>query len=299
MREPVGAAMTRALRASGPGDQPADEAPAKFAGRRRLRRAGVAHVAMALAFLGAPAVAGAETERVVDVPSRPGVVQRLLVLSPDSPKAAVVLFAGGHGGLQIGPDGRLGWGGGNFLVRSRGLFASHGLLVAVIDAPSDKQQPPFLAGSRQRPEHVADVRAVIAWLKAQAAVPVWLVGTSRGTQSAAFIGTALAPSSGGPDGLVLTSTVLSDPRGRPVPAMPLKEVRVPVLLVHHRLDGCEGSRHADVSRVLDGLTAAPRKELFTFEGGISRGDPCEAWGYHGYHGIEHEVLAAIAAWIAR
>lgn len=34
-----------------------------------------------------------------------------------------------------------------------------------------------------------------------------------------------------------------------------------------------------------------------FEGGVSVGDPCEAFAYHGYHGIEREVVHAIATWI--
>ncbi|HAK59461.1 MAG TPA: hypothetical protein DCO77_03620 [Nitrospiraceae bacterium] len=37
-------------------------------------------------------------ERVVDIPTRPGIVQRILLLSPENPKAAVILFPGGHGG---------------------------------------------------------------------------------------------------------------------------------------------------------------------------------------------------------
>jgi hypothetical protein len=33
------------------------------------------------------------------------------------------------------------------------------------------------------------------------------------------------------------------------------------------------------------------------EGGVSEGDPCEAFAYHGYNGIEREVVAKIAAWL--
>jgi pimeloyl-ACP methyl ester carboxylesterase len=150
------------------------------------------------------------TSRVADIPTRPGVMQRVLLLGPDKPKATVILFAGGHGGLQISSGGSFKWGEGNFLVRTREQFAAHGLLVAVVDAPSDRQSPPYLSGFRQTPEHVADIKAVIAWLKQQAPVPVWLVGTSRGTQSAAFIATQLPVADGGPNGLVLTSTMLSD-----------------------------------------------------------------------------------------
>src|SRR4051812_1904833 len=76
-------------------------------------------------------------QQVVDIPTRPGVTQRMLVLKPPQPKAAVVLLAGGHGGLQIFPNGSMQFGGGNFLVRTRELFAERGLLVVIVDAPSD------------------------------------------------------------------------------------------------------------------------------------------------------------------
>jgi len=66
----------------------------------------------------------AQTERVVEIPTRPDVTQRMVVIEPEKPKAAVILFAGGHGGLQISSKGDFRWGEGNFLVRSRRLFSS-------------------------------------------------------------------------------------------------------------------------------------------------------------------------------
>jgi hypothetical protein len=234
----------------------------------------------------------------VDVASRAGVTQRFLVVTPDGPvRAAVVLFAGGHGGLQLGADGELGGGKGNFLVRTRDLFAGHGLLVAVIDAPSDRQSPPFLGGFRQTHWHVSDVKAVVAWLRQEARVPVWLVGTSRGTQSAAFIGTELPADRGGPDGIVLTSSILRDPRGRPLPDMPLEKIAVPVLVVHHKQDGCASCAFADVPSLMTRLTSPRAKELVAYDGGVTRGDPCEAFAYHGFNGLEREVVSRIAQWI--
>src|SRR5262245_14240888 len=85
------------------------------------------------------AAAQAAEPRAIDVPTRAGVTQRFLLLSPEKPKAAVILFAGGHGGLQIQSDGKIKWGAGNFLVRTRERFVDQGLMVAVIDAPSDRQ----------------------------------------------------------------------------------------------------------------------------------------------------------------
>jgi len=236
------------------------------------------------------------TQQVVDVPTRPGVTQRMLVLSPPQPKAAVMLFAGGHGGLRISADGTINGLKGNFLVRTRGQFVQQGLLVALIDAPSDRQGGGFLDGFRQTGEHVADVKAAIARLRELARVPVWLVGTSRGTQSVGYIATEL---SGGdaPDGIVLTSTILTDKHGRAVPLMPLGKVRIPVLVVHHENDGCALCAFNQVPWLMDKLANSPRKRLIAVSGGQSQGDPCEAFAYHGYNGIEDDVVQQIAGWI--
>jgi len=253
---------------------------------------------LVVSMLAATLLAGAQAQpRVVDVPTRPNVSQRILVLAPaQPPRAAVVLLAGGHGGLGILPDGSLQWGKGNFLVRSRQLFADQGFMVAVVDAPSDRQSPPHLAGFRQTPEHAADLRAVIAWLRQQAAVPVWLVGTSRGTQSAAYVATELGGPEG-PDGVVLSATVLTDRNSRAVPAMPVERIRVPVLVVHHEQDGCRVCPYSEVPVLMRKLENAARKQVLSFTGGRNEGDPCEARAYHGFNGLEPEVVAQMAGWM--
>ncbi len=195
------------------------------------------------------------------------------------------------------PSGALQWGKGNFLIRSRQLFADQGLTAVLVDAPSDRQSAPFLAGFRQTPSHAADIKAVIAWARQQTKLPVWLIGTSRGTQSAAFVATELGKPDG-PDGLVLTSTVLSDDLGRSVTAMPLDRLRIPVLVVHHEQDGCRLCAFRDVPALMAKLGNAPRKQLLSFTGGEDRGDPCEAQAYHGFNGIELEVVAKTAQWIS-
>jgi hypothetical protein len=241
-------------------------------------------------------VAEQATEQVIDVPTRAGVTQRMLLLSPAQPKAAVILFAGGNGGLRISADGVINGLKGNFLVRTRRQFAQQGLLVALVDAPSDRQGGPFLDGFRQTGEHVADIRAAIARLRQVAPVPVWLIGTSRGTQSVAYIATGLSGGDG-PDGIVLSSTILTDKHGRAVPLMPLGRIRVPVLVVHHENDGCALCSFSQVPWLMDKLTDSPRKRLLAVSGGQSRGDPCEAFAHHGYNGIEDDVVQQIAGWI--
>lgn len=235
--------------------------------------------------------------RVVDIPTRPGVTQRMLVVSPDHPRAALILFPGGHGGLQISPAGELKWGEMNFLVRTKDLFASRGFVTIVLDAPSDRQDAPYLSGFRQTSEHLADIKAVIAWAHQQFKVPVWLVGTSRGTQSAAFIATKLTGANSGLNGLILTSTILNDKKSRPVPKLDINQVTVPVLVVHHRQDACKHCPYDEIPLVMDNLRASPKKQLITIDGGQSRGDPCESFAYHGFNGNDKEVVEKISQWI--
>lgn len=233
---------------------------------------------------------------VADVPTREGVFERLLIVAPSAPKAIAVLLSGGNGGLALTPEGAFGRGGANFLVRSRSRFARAGLLTVVVDAPSDRQGGAYFDGFRRSPEHAADLKAVFAWLRARYPLPVWLMGTSRGTLSAAYVAVELTPG-GGPDGLVLTSSLLSDRREGAVTDLDLSSLRIPVLVVHHRDDGCFACSYTDVPRLMSALRNVPRAELMTMEGGETRGNPCESWAFHGYNGIEDTVVRQIARWV--
>lgn len=231
---------------------------------------------------------------VVDIPTRSGVSERIHVLKSENPKAVAILFAGGHGGLQIGDDGKYGWGGGNFLVRSAELFVKAGLMVVVVDAPSDRQKEPFLNGFRQTKEHVEDTQAVLSWVKSQTNAPIWLVGTSRGTQSVASIALGNVK---GIHGIVLTSTILHDTKSKAVPELELEKLNIPVLVVHHENDGCSHCSFSLVENMMKKLDKNPHKALLTFQGGQTKGDPCNAFGYHGFNGIEQEVVTKITDWM--
>jgi pimeloyl-ACP methyl ester carboxylesterase len=243
---------------------------------------------------GAPARAAAEELRTVS--TRRGVTQSFLLLRPSGrPVASVVLFAGGDGDLALSASG-IGQLQGNFLVRTRTRWVGEGFLVAVPDRPSDRTRG--LWNFRTTAEHAADVTSVIAALREITAAPVWLVGTSMGTLSAANAAARLPE--GGPDGIVLTSSVTETSRlsYETIRHAGLGDIRVPALVVHHRDDGCRASPYAGAEGIVRALTRAPVKELLAFEGGsrpISA--PCEAKAPHGYLGIEARVVSAIGAWI--
>lgn len=255
---------------------------------------------IAALLLAACGMAGAQEQRAVDLPTRPGVTERIGVLAPAQPKAVVVLMTGGQGRIDVADDGRPRRAD-NFLIRSRERFAAQGLAVLMLDTPSDRSRRPFLGGGfRESAEHAADMGAAIAWARDNYKLPVWVVGTSRGTESTAEAAIRLAGTQA-PDGIVLTSTILVQPRfaiekGQPVPDMELARIHVPVLVLHHADDPCGACPPEQLPNLM-GKFPPGLAELKTYTGGISQGPACEAFSYHGYNGIEDRVVADIAAWL--
>jgi pimeloyl-ACP methyl ester carboxylesterase len=253
-------------------------------------------LAALLAAVVLPLPARAAAEELRTIPTRPGVTQSYLLLRPSGPPTAtVVLFAGGDGDVALSAAG-IGKLQGNFLLRTRQRWVREGFLVAIADRPSDRAGG--LWNFRTTAEHAADVRAVIVALRETARAPVWLVGTSMGSLSAANAAARLAD--GGPDGVVLTSSVTGTSRLSYETTLHagLRDIRVPTLVVHHKDDGCRASPHSGAEAILRALAQAPAKDLLAFEGGsppISH--PCEAKAAHGYLGIEAKVVEAIGAWI--
>lgn len=232
-------------------------------------------------------------EQVLTLTTRPGVTQRLLLLEPaGKPVASLILFTGGDGVLKLGDDGQLHAGAGNFLVRTRQRWAEQGFQVAVVDAPSDHPDNLNRADFRSSAEHAQDIAQVIDSLRQRAAVPVWLVGTSRGTTSAASVAIRLQ---GKVDGVVLTSTINRE-RGSVVD-LALPQLTQPVLVVQHQHDQCKVTLYQNVQPVMEGLQSARSKELLLVDGGLDKGDPCQPWAAHGYNGIEADVVQKVSHWI--
>ena len=248
-------------------------------------------------------------EELVDLATRPGVTQPFWLMTPPAaPVASIILFAGGNGvlgGARPAVSGKKGYTASpslrlnskNFLIRSRDKFAAAGFLVASVDVPSDHMEG-LDDRFRSSAEHAADIAAVIAYLRQKAAAPVWLVGTSRGTTSAANVAARLK--SGGADGLVLTSSMaVQTPRAAPINVtVDVAAITLPTLFVHNKEDACPACAFSAVPALMDRFVNARKKSLIAVSGGSPpEGDPCEALSRHGYLGIEDEVVADIVKWI--
>lgn len=227
-----------------------------------------------------------------------------------SPTAVLILLPGGSGEIQLTPsgsDGTLDINSSNFLVRSRWTFAANNFYVITLDAATDFYLlTNGLVDEQGSPQHVLDVLQVITWARTTyPGLPVWLVGTSRGT-AGAFVAAAYSPSAGGPNGLVFTDPVnilgdadsLQPGTSAPFP-LNLAAITVPTLIVQNLSQACQVSQTSQNAVVKSDLTSAPIASVLSVAGGLPALDsnPCHALTYHGFFGIEVPTVELISLWI--
>jgi hypothetical protein len=267
-------------------------------GMSRFKRYVSAGVLAGCLWLGGAGAARAD-ETVVTIPTRPGVTETFTADIPASPAAAVVLLPGGEGEFSIGQDatGQVNIADTNFLIRTRQMFTQANIAFVLLDAPSD-QPDGINEAFRKSPEHAADIAAVIAWLGQKVSAPVWLVGTSMGTISAAAGAIALQNKI---SGIVLTSTVSAVGRNSPgagVSSLNLAAIRVPALVMDDTQDACPSSPPGNAAVIAAAMTASPRVKTVLIDGGDDpQSAPCQPLSYHGYFGVEGQAVAAIVDFI--
>lgn len=201
------------------------------------------------------------------------VIPYMLTSESQAPKYALILMPGGVG--QLNPelqDGKVSFNhGGNFLIRSRNLFCDKNFVVASTNS----------SASTDRMEGVlADLKGRYPDTK------ICIVGTSRSTLSTIALSESL-------DGKA--SCIIHTASMTAISRLDTSKFKSRHLLVHHKEDGCR----------LTGYWGAEENHndyktpLITMEGGITEGNPCEGFGYHGFNGIEKETVDKIKAWISQ
>jgi Serine aminopeptidase, S33 len=243
----------------------------------------------------------ASAQELITLTTRKGVTQSYFLTSrPKNLQAIGILFPGSGGLINLRTEnGQAKFNQGNFLVRSRVEFVKRGVIAAIVDAPSDQQGGWGMTDEfRLGDQHLTDISAVIEDLgKRFPGVPLFLVGTSRGTTSAASLGARLGEKV---TGIVLTSTVFRPaPRRSTEPGPGLSKfefanVRIPLLFVHHVSDQCELTLYSDAARLSD------RFPLIAVFGGASpQSGPCDAFSQHGYLGKESETVEQMVNWMLK
>ena len=250
--------------------------------------------------LGLPDVASSQQE-IVTLQTRPGVTQSYFLTSiPKDLGAVAILFSGSGGLIQLrSENGQPKFNQGNFLVRSRAEFVKRGVVAGILDAPSDQQGGWGMTDEFRLGEmHFVDVSAVAGDLaKRFPGTPVFLVGTSRGTISAAATGARLGE---GVAGVVLTSTMFrpasrkSKEPGPGLSKFDFATIKAPILFVHHASDQCDVTPYSDAARLSD------QYPLISISGGAPpQSGPCDAFSAHGYLGKESETVEQIVNWMLK
>jgi len=239
----------------------------------------------------------AHGQEIVMLQVRPGATQSyFLARAPQSPQAVAVLLPGGGGNIRLRTeDGQIKFGPNNFVVRTRAEYVNRGVIASIVDAPSD-QQSGMSDEFRLGEQHYTDISAMVEDLKKRfPGVPVFLVGTSRGTVSAASLGKRMGKAV---DGVVLTSTVFLPSSGRRsqpgLSGFDFSSIAAPLLFVHHVDDGCNVTPYYAAKRL------ASRYPVVSVSGGQPpQSEPCEALSAHGYLGKENETVEAIVNWMLK
>jgi pimeloyl-ACP methyl ester carboxylesterase len=227
---------------------------------------------------------------VADLALATGGSERVLFIGTRPSRATVILLSGGEGVFTIDNAGNV-TPGGNFLVRTRDLWAAQGFGV-VVPGPANGQS---LTGRRSTLAYVGELDRVVDFARSRSNAPVWLIGTSQGSTAAvnggAHLGSKVA-------GVVLTSSVTQRSRaGETVFDAAPGLIAVPTLVVANSSDTCRFTPPGEAPRILAALVRSPRKELMMFDSRDSQSDPCQARSPHGYLGIEAAVVQRIADWI--
>lgn len=195
----------------------------------------------------------------------------ILNSSNATPRYVVILFPGGTG--RVDPrivNGELVYGfRGNFLLRSRALMVDDEFATVTTNSSDDEER----------------IQAVLDDLARRfPQAKVYLMGTSNGTASTMKLAGYLSEKIAG----VIHTSSRSEIYG-----FDSRRYKNRQLIVHHRRDGCRGTPFFAAE-------SAHRRfgtDFIAMEGGTSVGDPCEAFAYHGYNGIERETIDGIKKWI--
>lgn len=273
--------------------------------RFRAFLSGIRWIGFALVLL--PLSLPVRADELVTLEPRPGVQLQVLVATPDAePKGVLVIYAGGVGTLALGSrlgQPFIGKYQQVFLVRNRERFVQAGYAVLLPDVPSDRDRLNYLY--RLGPLQVDDAVAVLDFARQRFGKVPWVLGTSASSMTVASLG---ATPDLGIAGVVLSSSVTAVPANAGAYAshpegtasVRLDAVRVPVLVLAHQDDACELSPATDSAKIMERLTASPRKLARIFTGGSApQSQACFPLSPHGFFGIEGEVEQAILDFIER
>ncbi len=222
--------------------------------------------------------------QVFDIPHAGEVPTRTLLIPVQSPKGVVLLFPGGGGMLRLNEDGSTK--NKHTFVRSASLWSQYQMDAVLVDTPYDLGD--LKRGDRRdRDDHLSRVGEVIEFYKKKFNLPIWIFGHSMGTSTATNFANQMQTNSLA--GIIIAGTVRT--------ARLNDDVKLPVLAIHHSNDQCLGTPLSASENIISSRSKNRISRLEMIEGGISEGNVCDSFAYHGFNQTETELVKRAAQFI--
>lgn len=227
-----------------------------------------------------------------------------------APIAALVLLPGGGGVLDLDEMGCARALTGNTLTRNVARLRAAGFATALVDAPSDHRGDDGLGGFRANLDHANDLGAVITSVRSLSPLPIYVVGSSRGTISAVNAAARLSENSA-PAGVILFSPITSGFVGGRKPwvaqtvfDLPLGNIRQPILVVAHEGDACVRTPPAKARDILPRTNGSVEEMVMVTSGqgtdpGVRGVQACQGRMPHGFGGEDERVVKLISDFVRK
>jgi len=222
---------------------------------------------------------------VISVPYQNNDPTRTSLIAVENPKALVILLMGGDGKAGIFDNGSAR--SNHTFVRSQGIWAQYGIDSVLVDSSDDLS---IKGGGRLTDDYQNRLLSVVNFYKDKFHVPVWLFGHSNGTVSV----TEFVNRFGNKNtisGFIVAGTehtaILKD------------STMLPALAIHHVQDTCRVTPISASESLIKSRPKGSRAEFITMDGGISTGNVCWQFAYHGFNQKEDELVKVSAEFILK
>ncbi|MBU3631118.1 alpha/beta hydrolase [Polynucleobacter sp. AP-Melu-500A-A1] len=224
--------------------------------------------------------------QVFDIPHQEEAPTRTLLIETVKPRALVLLFPGGGGMAGIFDNGSIK--SKHTFIRSMDMWAQYGIDAVLVDTPYDLGDQKR-GNLRSRKDHLTRVDEVVNFYKAKLKLPIWIFGHSMGSSTATYYANEIDQTKKNLTGIIIAGTIRT--------ASLDDDVTLPVLAIHHQNDACSGTPVNASARIIDSRSLKLVSKLELIEGGISEGDVCQSFAYHGFNETEAEFVKRAANFI--
>ena len=225
--------------------------------------------------------------QVFDVPFNTDAPTRTLLVPVQNPKAVVLLFPGGPGVLKLQDNG---WTNNRHtFVRSKELWAKYGIDAVLVDTPYDLGRGPN--NIRASKDHQQRIFTVVKYYKEKFNLPVWIFGHSMGTVSVSEFANTGKEQQQIIKGVIIAGTYGSVTMN--------EDGKLPVLAIHHTQDTCLNTPISTSEAVIKSRPKDSRSQFILIDGGISTGNVCDAFAYHGFNETEDQFIKSAAEFILK